>query len=183
MPTRDLTRLQQKYLNEVIPAMKKKFGYKNDLAVPKIEKVIVNTGTGRALLDKKLLSFIMEDLALITGQKPVICKAKKAVSGFKIRKGMTIGAMVRLRGQRMFDFVDRLISMVLPRIRDFRGIAKKSFDGQGNLTIGIKEHTVFPEISHEDVKESFGLEVSVNTTAKTDEQGYQLLKLMGFPLK
>ena len=176
-------RLQKKYKENVIPAMKKKFGYRNDLAVPKIEKVSINVGTGRALSDAKIFEEIINDLTLITGQKPVKQKAKKSISSFKIREGMIVGVMVTLRGQRMYEFVDRLVSIVLPRVRDFRGLEKKSFDGKGNFNIGVKEHIVFPEINQENIKNIFGLEISITTTAKTDEEGEELLRLFGFPIK
>jgi len=176
-------RLQEKYKREVIPAMKKKFGYQNDFAVPRIEKVVINIGTGKVISDAKGFDKVLKDLAAISGQAPVITKAKKSISSFKVREGMTVGAMVTLRKGRMYEFLDRLISVSLPRVRDFRGLDKKSFDGKGNLTIGLKEHIVFPEISSEDVKSIFGLEVSIITTAKTDEEGEKLLKLLGFPIK
>ena len=178
-----MSRLQKKYKENVIPAMKKKFGYRNDLAAPKIEKVSVNVGTGRALSDAKIFEEIVNDLSLITGQKPVKQKAKKSISSFKIREGMIVGVMVTLRGQRMYEFIDRLVSIVLPRVRDFRGLEKKSFDGKGNFNIGVKEHIVFPEINQENVRNIFGLEVSITTTAKTDEEGEELLRLFGFPIQ
>lgn len=176
-------RLQIKYIKEVIPAMKAKFGYKNDLAVPIIEKVLVNTGIGRAVKDEKLRQHISQDLSLITGQKPSIRLTRKAISGFKTRAGMPVGLKATLRGRRMWEFIDRLISLALPRVRDFRGIPAKSFDGQGNLSIGLKEHIVFPEIEAESVKDIFGLEVNIVTSAKTDEEGKELLKLLGFPIR
>lgn len=176
-------RLQKKYKENIIPAMKKKFGYRNDLAAPKIEKVSVNVGTGRALSDAKIFEEIINDLSLITGQKPVKQKAKKSISSFKIREGMIVGVMVTLRGQRMYEFIDRLVSIVLPRVRDFRGLEKKSFDGKGNFNIGVKEHIVFPEIDQENIKNVFGLEISITTTAKTDKEGEELLRLFGFPIK
>lgn len=163
--------------------MKTKFGYRNNLAVPTIEKVIVNVGTGFAMRDEKLRQHIVSDLSLITGQKPSVKPARKAISGFKIRAGMPVGLKVTLRGRRMWEFIDRLISLSLPRVRDFRGIPPKSFDGKGNLSIGLKEHIIFPEIEAESVKDIFGLEVSVVTTAKTDEEGRELLKLLGFPIR
>jgi len=178
-----MSRLKEKYTKEVVPKMKKEFSYKNNLAVPRIEKAVINVGTGKVISDAKGFDRVLKDLAAISGQAPVITKAKKSISSFKIREGMTVGAMVTLRNGRMYEFLDRLISVSLPRVRDFRGLDKKSFDGKGNLTIGLKEHIVFPEISSEDVKSIFGLEVSIITTAKTDEEGQKLLKLLGFPIK
>lgn len=181
--------LKNKYKKEVIPEMKERFGYRNDLAVPKIEKVIVNTGFGRLISDqteearKKTIDYILGDLSLICGQCPIKTKAKKSISGFKIREGMPIGAQVTLRGKKMYDFLERLINIALPRSRDFRGIDAKSIDGGGNLTIGIKEHICFPEVSPEGAKSIFGLEITVVTTAKNKEKGLALLRLMGFPIK
>lgn len=176
-------RIQEKYKKEVIKAMKDKFGYDNDLAVPKIEKVTINTGIGKFLQDEKAIEEIVKDLTLISGQKPVFRKSKKAISGFKIRQGINIGLSVTLREKRMFDFLDRLINLALPRSRDFQGIDQKSIDQGGNLTIGIKEQIIFPEISHENVRNIFGLEVTVKTTAKNKEEGMEFLKLIGFPIK
>ncbi len=182
-------RLKEKYNKEVVPVMQEKFGCKNKMAVPKIEKVVVNTGFGRLVVgktsteQKKIYTTILEDLALICGQRPVLTNAKKAISGFKTRKGMPIGGMVTLRKKKMYDFLERLIYIGLPRTRDFRGIDLKSFDKEGNLTISIKEHIVFPEISPEEVKVSFGFEITIVTTAKTREQGIELLRLLGFPIK
>lgn len=181
--------LPEKYKKEVIPAIKEKFGYQNDLAVPKIENVIVNISFGRLISgktteeQKKIQEAILNDLSLITGQRPVLTKAKKSISGFKIRQGLPIGAVVTLRRKRMYDFLERLIYIGLPRSRDFRGVDPKSVDKEGNLTIGIKEHICFPEISPEKVKNIFGFEITVVTTAKTREEGEALLRLLGFPLK
>ena len=163
--------------------MKERFGYKNNLAVPKILKVVVNTGTGKALKNEKMQEAIAKNLAIITGQKPIFTLAKKAVSGFKTRKGMIIGLKVTLRGKRMYDFLDRLIKAALPRIRDFRGIPEKSIDKEGNLTIGIKEHIIFPEIAQEEIKIFFGLEITIVTNAKKREEAVELFKLLGFPIK
>ncbi len=179
----------EKYKKEVIPTMMERFGYTNPMAVPRIEKVLVNTGFGKLISGKssderkKIQEAILHDLALICGQWPTLTKAKKSIAGFKIRKGMSLGAMVTLRRKRMNDFLERLINIVLPRLRDFQGIDPKSFDRNGNLTIGIKEHIAFPEISPEKVKNIFGLEITVVTTAKTREEGIELLKLLGFPIK
>lgn len=175
---------KEKYIKEVVAKMKEKFGYKNDLAVAAIEKVIVNTGIGsKGLGDKKDQEMISRDLGLITGQKPIPTLAKKAVSAFKVRQGMIIGLKVTLRGRRMFDFLSRLINVVIPRIRDFRGLELKSVDNGGNLTIGIKEHIIFPEISSEEVRRIFGMEITVVTNAKKREEAVELFRLLGFPIK
>jgi len=181
--------LEEKHKKEVIPKMMEKFGYRNGMAVPKIEKVTVNTGFGRLVSgktsdeQKKIYEAILNDLISISGQKAVLTKAKKAVSAFKIRENQIIGVMVTLRGRRMYDFLERLIHIALPRSRDFQGIDEKSFDKQGNLTLGVKEHICFPEISPEQVKNIFGLEVTVVTNARSKEEGLGLLRLMGFPIK
>ncbi|MEX1064288.1 MAG: 50S ribosomal protein L5 [Candidatus Paceibacterota bacterium] len=177
-----MTRLMQKYRKEIIPAMQSKFGYKNVMAVPKLEKVVINVGTGRVAKEPKFVERVEEDLIKLSGQKPSIRKAKKSIAGFKLREGMDVGIAVTLRGKRMYDFIDRLISIALPRSRDFHGLNSKSFDKAGNLSIGIKEHNIFPEISYESLKDIFGLEVTVVTTAKSKEEGLELLKLFGFPL-
>lgn len=184
-----MLKLQDKYKKEVIPQMMERFGYKNKMAVPKIEKVVVNTGFGRLISgktseeQKKIQDAILEDLSLITGQRPILTKAKKSISGFKIREGLPIGAKITLRGKRMYDFLERLIHIALPRSRDFRGIDPGSIDEEGNLTTAIKEHIAFPEISPEKVKNIFGFEITVVTTAKTREEGLELLRLLGFPIK
>jgi len=175
--------LEEKYKKEVIPAMKEKFGYKNNLAVPKIEKVIVNVGIGSFSKDNQGQELITKDLALITGQRSVPTLAKKAISAFKIRKGMVVGLKVTLRGKRMFDFVSRLINVAIPRTRDFRGLPSKSVDKSGNLSIGIREHIIFPEISAEDIKKIFGMEISIVSNAKTRGEALELFKLLGFPLQ
>lgn len=175
--------LREKYIKEVIPKMKEVFGYKNDLAVPKIQKAVVNVGIGSSSKDDQGQQLVVKDLALITGQKPTPTLAKKAISAFKVRKGMVVGLKVTLRGKRMFDFLSRLINIVLPRTRDFRGLSPKAADRSGNLTIGIKEHIIFPEIADEDIKRIFGLEVTVVSDAKTREEALELLKLIGFPIK
>lgn len=178
-----MSELKQKYIKEVIPKMEEKFGYKNSLAVPKIEKTVVNVGIGSILKDEKFQETISRDLTLITGQKPIPTLAKKAISAFKTRKGMTVGLKVTLRGKRMFDFLSRLINVALPRTRDFRGLSSKSVDEGGNLTIGIKEHIIFPEISQEEIKRIFGLEVTVVTNAETRDEAIELFRLLGFPIK
>ena len=178
-----MPRLQEKYRKTVIPALQKTFGIENVMAVPKIEKVIVNTGIGRIAKEDKTTERIEKDLTIIVGQKPVFKKAKKSISGFKLREGMNVGISVTLRGKRMYDFMDRLIAIALPRSRDFRGIEAKNFDKMGNLNLGIKESSIFPEINYENVKDVFGLEVTVVTTAKNRERGIEFLKKIGFTIK
>jgi len=184
-----VTHLPEKYKKEVIPAMKEKFGYKNDMAVPKIEKVTVNTSFGRQISgktgeeQKKIQDFILEELSFICGQRAVLTRAKKAISAFKVRQGMPLGAKVTLRGKKMIDFLERLIHLALPRSRDFQGIEPKSVDKEGNLTLGIKEHIAFPEILPEKAKDIFGLEITVVSSAKTKEEGLELFRLLGFPIK
>lgn len=175
--------LQKKYKKEVILEMKKKFGYKNNLAVPRIEKVVVNIGTGAALKDPKLLEVMKNTLKEITGQIPVQTKARRSVSGFNIKQGMFVGMMTTLRGFRMYEFLNKLINVVLPRVRDFKGLSRKSFDGHGNYSLGLKEHMVFPEIKAEEVEKIHGLEISVITSAKNDKEGEALLELLGFPFE
>ncbi|OGZ32922.1 MAG: 50S ribosomal protein L5 [Candidatus Portnoybacteria bacterium RBG_13_40_8] len=175
--------LQEKYKKEIVLLMKEKFGYKNNLAVPKIKKVVVNIGTGSFSKDEQTRQLIAKDLTLITGQKPVSTLSKKDISAFKIRQGMVVGMKVTIRGKRMFDFISRLINIVLPRIRDFRGLSPDSIDKSGNLNIGIREYIIFPELSGEDIKKIFGLEVTVVTDAKKREEATELFKLMGFPIK
>src|SRR3989344_64431 len=179
--------LFEKYKKETIPKMKEKFGYKNDLAVPKINKIAVNTGVGRlsqqAGFEDKILPEIMKDLALITGQKPAKTIAKKSIAGFKTRIGQTIGLKITLRRKKMYNFLEKFIRAVLPRVKDFRGIDIKNVDGKGNLTIGVKEHVVFPEISAEIVKFDFGLEISIVSNAKNREEAIELYRLLGIPFK
>ncbi len=174
---------KEKYFKKAIPAMKEKFGYGNNLAVPRIEKVIVNVGTGKISKEADRVEEIIKSLSEIAGQRPIKTKARKAISGFKIRQGLEIGAKVTLRGKRMWQFIDRLINAALPRIRDFQGIEAKSIDEKGNLNIGIKEHIVFPEIAPEKVKNIFSLQVTVVTNAKSREEGKELFKLLGFPIR
>ena len=177
------TLFQEKYIKEVVPAMQAEFGYKNKLAVPKIDKVSVNVGIGRITKDQKLVDFIKKNLTLIVGHKITERPAKKAIAAFKTREGMIVGLSVTLRGARMYDFLAKLINVALPRTRDFRGINPKSVDAKGNLTLGLKEHIVFPEIIGEEVSNIFGFEVSIATTAETREEGLELLKLFGVPFK
>lgn len=184
-----MMRLLEKYEKEVVPKMMEKFGYKNKMAVPKIEKVVVNCGFGRLLYGKtaaekeKIYNEILDNLALICGQRPVLTKARKSISGFKIRKGMPLGAKVTLRRRRMYDFLERLIHITLPRSRDFQGISPKSLDKNGNLTIGIKEHFAFPEIDPEKTRHVFGLEITVVTNTKKRKEALELFRLLGFPIK
>ncbi|MBZ4668645.1 MAG: large subunit ribosomal protein [Epulopiscium sp.] len=171
------------YENEIVDAMMKKFGYKNKLAVPKIEKVIINMGVGEAKDNPKVLEAAVSDLTLIAGQKPVVTKAKKSVAAFKIREGMPIGCKVTLRGERMYDFIDRLINLALPRVRDFRGVSPDSFDGRGNYALGIKEQLIFPEIEYDKIDKVRGMDVIFVTTANTDEEARELLRLFGMPFR
>jgi len=177
----NLPRLKEKYMKEVIPAMMKKFNYKNVMQVPKLEKIVINMGIGEAKENPKALDAAVSDLMAITGQKPLITKAKKSVAAFKLRAGMSIGAKVTLRGNRMYEFADKLFNVGLPRVRDFRGVSKKSFDGRGNYTLGIKEQLIFPEIEYDKVDKVRGMDITFVTTAKTDEEAYELLKLLGMP--
>jgi large subunit ribosomal protein L5 len=176
-------RLKKKYKEEVVPALMKKFGYKNVMQVPKIEKIVVNMGVGEAVQNIKELENAMNDLALITGQKPSVRRAKRSEAGFKLRKGMPIGAKVTLRRDRMWDFLDRLISMALPRVRDFKGLSPKSFDGRGNYNFGLEEQTVFPEIDYDKVDKIRGMNITIVTSAKTDEEAKALLEALGFPFR
>ena len=176
-------RLKKKYKEEVIPALMKKFGYKNVMEVPKIEKIVVNMGVGEAVQNIKALENAMNDLALITGQKPSVRRAKRSEAGFKLRKGMPIGAKVTLRKDRMWDFLDRLISIALPRVRDFKGLSPRSFDGRGNYNFGLEEQTVFPEIDYDKVDKIRGMNITIVTTAETDEEAKALLEALGFPFR
>lgn len=178
-----MARLIEKYRKEVIPAMRAKFGYKNVMQVPRVVKVVLNIGVGKHLKDDKMLTNIEKDLALLAGQKPVPTFAKKSISGFKIRAGMKIGYKATLRGKKMYDFIDRLISIAFPRTRDFRGIDLKSFDQKNALNLGILEHSVFPEIHYESLKDVFSFEITVVTNSKKREETVELLKLIGFPIK
>lgn len=173
----------EQYKNEVVPAMMKEFGYKSTMAVPRIEKVVLNMGLGEAIQNIKVLDSGVEELSLIAGQRAVITKAKRSIAGFKLRQGMPIGCMVTLRKERMFDFLDKLFNIALPRVRDFRGLPKKIFDGQGNCTLGIREHIIFPEVDYDKIDKVKGLNVSIVTTAETDEEGYFLLKALGMPFR
>ena len=174
-------RLKEMYASEVAPALQKKFGYKSVMQIPKFDKIVINVGCGEAKDNSKVVDAIMTDLATITGQKPVECKAKKSVANFKLREGMTIGVKVRLRGDRMFEFMDRLFNLALPRVRDFRGINGNSFDGRGNYAMGIKEQLIFPEIEYDKIDAVRGMDICFVTTAETDEEAKELLTLMGAP--
>lgn len=176
-------RLFEMYKQEIIPLLMKQFNYKNVMQVPKLHKITLNMGVGKAAQDPKLLEDSVKDLELIAGQKPAIRKAKKAISNFKLRQGMAIGCMVTLRGARMYEFLDRLINIALPRVRDFRGVSDKSFDGRGNYTLGVKEHIIFPEINVDKVNRIYGMDITIVTTAKTDAEAYELLKAFGFPFR
>ena len=178
-----MARLFEQYKQEITPKLMEKFAYKNVMQVPKIEKVIINIGVGEAIQNPKALDGAVSDLMIITGQKPVITKAKKSIAGFKLREGMPIGCKVTLRGERMYDFLNRLINIVLPRVRDFRGVSPQAFDGRGNYSLGIKEQTIFPEIEYDKIDKIRGLEVVIVTTAKTDEEARELLKSMGMPFR
>lgn len=175
--------LQAKYKEDVVPALKEKFGYKNIYQVPKLHKVVINMGVGEASRSSKLLESSVKELSLISGQKAVITKAKKSIATYKIRTGMPVGCMVTLRGKRMYDFLQKLIGVVLPRIRDFRGISSKSFDGRGNYSLGMKEQGLFPEISYDDIDGVRGMDISIVTTAQTDEEARELLSALGMPFK
>ncbi len=176
-------RLRDKYQKDVVPALKKEFGYKNVMAVPRIQKVVVNMGLGEATSNAKLVDVGADELARITGQKPVTRRAKKSIAAFKVRKGMPIGTMVTLRGERMWEFLDRLMTIALPRVRDFKGVSPKGFDGRGNYTLGLRDQLIFPEIDYMKVDKARGMNVSVVTTAKTDEEARKLLQFIGMPFR
>lgn len=178
-----MARLKDKYKDEIAPALAKEFGIKNPMAIPRIEKVVINMGLGEASSNAKLLDVAAEELKSITGQKPVVTKAKKSIAAFKLRQGMSIGTMVTLRGERMFEFLDRLISVALPRVRDFRGISGKAFDGRGNYTLGIREQLIFPEIDFNKVDKTRGMNISIVTTARSDDEARSLLKGLGMPFR
>ena len=178
-----MSRLKDRYLNEVVPALTKEFGYRNVMAVPKLEKIVVNMGLGEATSNVKVVDVGADEVARIAGQRPVTRRAKKSIAAFKLRKGMPIGTMVTLRGERMYEFLDRLLSVALPRVRDFRGVSPKGFDGRGNYTLGLKDQLIFLEIDYMKVDKPRGLNVSVVTTARTDEEARKLLQLMGMPFR
>ncbi|MBW1831625.1 MAG: 50S ribosomal protein L5 [Deltaproteobacteria bacterium] len=176
-------RLRTKYKDEIIPQLMKDFGFKNVMQVPKLDRIVVNMGLGEAVQNAKLIESAVEELSAITGRKPVVTRAKKSIAGFKLREGMPIGVMVTLRGVQMYDFLDRLISLALPRTRDFKGISPKAFDGRGNYTLGIREQIVFPEVNYDRIDSIKGMNVTLVTTAETDEQGRALLKSLGMPFR
>jgi large subunit ribosomal protein L5 len=176
-------RLKEKYQQEIVPALSKEFSYKNPMSVPKLEKIVVNMGLGEAIANAKIIDTAANELATITGQKPVVTKAKKSIAAFKLREGMSIGAMVTLRGDRMYEFLDRFISVTLPRVRDFRGVSPKAFDGRGNYTVGLRDQLIFPEIDFGKVDKARGMNVCIVTTAKTDEEARALLRGFGMPFR
>lgn len=178
-----VARLKEKYLKEIRPAMQSKFGYRNVMEIPKLEKIVINMGIGEATQNPKVLDGAVEDLMAITGQRPVVTKAKKSIAAFKLRKGTKIGCKVTLRGDRMYEFLDRLINVALPRVRDFKGVSPNSFDGRGNYTLGLREQLIFPEIDYDKIDQVRGMDITVVTTAKTDEEARELLRLFGMPFR
>lgn len=178
-----MARLKEFYYNEIVPGMKKKFGYKNDMEVPKLNKIVINMGVGEAKENPKVLEAATRDLEVITGQKPVITKAKRSIANFKLREGMSIGCKVTLRGEKMYEFADRLINLALPRVRDFRGVNPNAFDGRGNYALGIKEQLIFPEIDYDKIDKVRGMDIVFVTTAKTDEEARELLTGFGMPFR
>ena len=178
-----MARLKDRYREEIAPALKERFEIQNPMRIPKLNKIVVNMGVGEAAQDSRRLDGAMEDLARITGQKPQLRRARKSIAGFKIRDGMPVGARVTLRGERMWEFLDRLINIALPRVRDFRGISPRSFDGRGNFALGLREQTIFPEVSYDSIDTTRGLDVAVVTTAETDEEARELLRRLGIPFR
>ena len=178
-----MNRLQEKYQTSVRTELQNKFAYKSSMQIPKIEKIVINMGCGDAVANSKVLDDAVEELALITGQKPIVTKAKKSIANFKLREGMPIGCKVTLRGERMYEFLDKLVSIALPRVRDFHGVNGNAFDGRGNYTLGVKEQLIFPEINFDQIKKIRGMDIVIVTTANTDEEGRALLTLMGMPFK
>ena len=178
-----MSRLKDRYLKEVVPGLKKEFGYKNVMAIPKVEKVVVNMGLGEATQNVKLIDAGADELGRVTGQRPVTTRAKKSIAAFKVRAGMPVGTMVTLRGDRMYEFLDRLMNIALPRVRDFKGVSTRGFDGRGNFTLGLRDQLLFPEIDYMKVDKARGMNVSVVTTARTDEEARRLLQLLGMPFR
>ena len=178
-----MSRLREKYQKEVVPAIRERFGYKNIMEIPRLEKVVINMGVGEATGDAKVIDAAVNDLTAIAGQKPIVTRAKKSIAAFKLRAGMPIGVKVTLRGARMYEFLDKLFNLSLPRIRDFRGVPPKSFDGRGNYTLGLREQLIFPEINIDKIDKVRGMDIVIVSTAKTDEQAFELLKLMGMPFR
>jgi large subunit ribosomal protein L5 len=178
-----MARLKEKYIEKVAPELMKHFGFTSTMQIPKVSKIVLNMGLGEAIQNAKILEKAVEEIRTITGQHPVVTKARKSIANFKLREGMSIGTKVDLRGDRMYEFLDRLIAIALPRVRDFRGVSPKSFDGRGNYSLGIKEQIIFPEIVYDKVQRIQGMNITITTTAKTDEEGLELLKLMGMPFR
>jgi large subunit ribosomal protein L5 len=178
-----MARLKDRYREEIAPALKERFGIENPMRIPRLEKIVVNMGVGEASQNSRAMDGAMEDLAKITGQKPQLRRARKSIAGFKIREGMPVGARVTLRGERMWEFLDRLVSVALPRVRDFRGISPRSFDGRGNYALGLREQLIFPEISYDSIDATRGLDVAVVTTTESDEEARELLRLLGMPFR
>jgi len=178
-----MNRVRERYLKDVVPALKKEFGYANVMAIPKVSKIVINMGLGEATSNAKIVDVASDELSRIAGQKATVRRAKKSIAAFKVREGMAVGAMVTLRGERMYEFLDRLVSVALPRVRDFKGISGKGFDGRGNYTLGLRDQILFPEIDYMKVDKARGMNVSVVTTAKTDEEARKLLQLMGLPFR
>ena len=176
-----MARLKDKYLNEVVPALKQKFGYTNVMQIPRLEKIVINMGLGDCKDNSKYMEIAVNELATIAGQKPLVTKAKKSIANFKVREGMNVGAKVTLRGERMYEFTDKLVSIALPRVRDFHGVSAKAFDGRGNYALGVREQLIFPEIEYDKVEKIRGMEMIFVTTAKTDEEAKELLRLLGMP--
>lgn len=175
--------LKDTYKKDVIPALRKEFSYKNPMEVPRLEKIVINVGMGEAITNVKMLDAAVKEISLITGQKPLLTKAKKSIAGFKLREGMPIGCKVTLRGERMYEFLERFLNVALPRIRDFRGVSGKSFDGNGNYTLGIKEQLIFPEIKYDEIMAAHGMDITIVTSAKTNEEAKALLRLLGMPFR
>lgn len=178
-----MSRLKERYLKEIVPALMKEFSYKNIMQVPRLSHIVINVGMGEAIQNIKLLDAAMREIAAITGQRPVITRAKKSIASFKVRKGMPVGCKVTLRGERMYEFLDKFISLALPRIRDFKGVSPRSFDGKGNFAFGVKEQVIFPEIDYDKTESIYGMDVIIVTTAKTDEEGRALLEYLGMPFR
>ncbi|EPE62439.1 50S ribosomal protein L5 [Exiguobacterium sp. SH3S2] len=178
-----MNRLQEKYKSDIVKAMMDKFNYDSVMQVPQVDKIVINMGVGDAVSNSKALDMAVEELSILSGQKPLVTKAKKSIAGFKLREGMPIGAKVTLRGERMYDFLDKLVTVSLPRVRDFRGVSKKAFDGRGNYTLGVKEQLIFPEIDYDKVTKVRGMDIVVVTTANTDEEARELLTLLGMPFQ
>ncbi|HWQ73256.1 MAG TPA: 50S ribosomal protein L5 [Desulfitobacteriaceae bacterium] len=178
-----MARLKEKYINEIAPALQQKFGYKNVMQIPRLDKVVINMGVGEAISNSKAIDSAVGDLTIISGQKPIVTRAKKSIAAFKLRTGMPVGTKVTLHGDRMYEFVDRLLNVALPRVRDFRGVSGKAFDGRGNYTVGIKEQLIFPEIEYDKIDKLRGMDIVFVTTAKSDEEAREMLRLFGMPFR